>query len=421
MANTDNQPEFEDGPPSRLHLREFRIFGLFGGSPITIKFPDPIASDGPAIVILSGSNGIGKTTILRMIGGMLQLDFDEFRRVPFHSAELEFSSSQVVEVKWIVGSDRPVFVSFEELSMGLVSDREQADYNSSEQAMINTFRERVLPLTRGIKYDLLELDRSSLQRLSVSEEYIEHSSGRIIRKSKGEDSLAVRVRNFLRDAQVNHRRFFRSEELDVLPKLLDRLTENHDAVTVESLVERLASIRIKIPEYERLGLYIDDEQLSALSALIGSERRWSAPQLALIETYVETQEGIQKARELIANRLIQFEAIMQSFLIGKSVTVNRRTGLRIEARGTILKESQLSSGEYHFLFMMVTALLCQRIGTIIAIDEPELSLHISWQRKLISALSRCAAGASPLFLFATHSLAIAAEHPESVNRLSPVD
>ncbi|OAD20766.1 hypothetical protein THIOM_003509, partial [Candidatus Thiomargarita nelsonii] len=47
--------------------------------------------------------------------------------------------------------------------------------------------------------------------------------------------------------------------------------------------------------------------------------------------------------------------------------------------------------------------------SIIAIDEPELSLHVSWQRQLIRALCDCASGALPLFLFATHSSSIGAE------------
>jgi hypothetical protein len=91
-----------------------------------------------------------------------------------------------------------------------------------------------------------------------------------------------------------------------------------------------------------------------------------------------------------------------------------KLGLRIEAVTGPLSETDLSSGEYHFLYMMVSALLSHRSGSIIAIDEPELSLHVTWQRKIIRALARCAAGASPLFLFATHSAAVSAEHAERV-------
>jgi predicted ATPase len=129
------------------------------------------------------------------------------------------------------------------------------------------------------------------------------------------------------------------------------------------------------------------------------------------------QQNRSQTRELIADRLIGFENIMDDFLVGKSVRVDGKTGLRIEAPTGNLSEIDLSSGEYHFLYMMVTALLCFRSGSIIAIDEPELSLHVTWQRKVVSALARCASGAAPLFLFATHSTAIGAEHTDRIKTL----
>ena len=44
---------------------------------------------------------------------------------------------------------------------------------------------------------------------------------------------------------------------------------------------------------------------------------------------------------------------------------------------------------------MVEALITRRRGTVIAIDEPEMSMHIAWQRKLIPNLLRCASNAAP--------------------------
>jgi predicted ATPase len=63
---------------------------------------------------------------------------------------------------------------------------------------------------------------------------------------------------------------------------------------------------------------------------------------------------------------------------------------------------------------MVAALVTKRRGTVIAIDEPEMSMHIAWQRKLVDALLRCASNASPQFIFATHAPDIVAEHRESL-------
>src|SRR5262249_23014664 len=137
--------------------------------------------------------------------------------------------------------------------------------------------------------------------------------------------------------------------------------------------------------------------------------------LAVFEAYVEMQESKDKSRDLIANRLISFEMLLADFLVGKTVRLSSASGLEIKSSVGLLKETDLSSGEYHFLYMMVAALVCLRTGSIIAIDEPELSLHVSWQRKVVKALSQCSAGASPLFIFATHSAAIASEYADAVH------
>ena len=55
---------------------------------------------------------------------------------------------------------------------------------------------------------------------------------------------------------------------------------------------------------------------------------------------------------------------------------------------------------------------------MIAIDEPEMSMHLKWQRKLIRALIECASKAEPQFVFATHSPDIAADYNNEMISLS---
>jgi predicted ATPase len=109
---------------------------------------------------------------------------------------------------------------------------------------------------------------------------------------------------------------------------------------------------------------------------------------------------------------------MANFFSDKRVTIDPRQGIRIETeQGAELEEPQLSSGEFHLLFLMIAALVTRRRGTVIAIDEPEMSMHIAWQRKLIPALLDCASKAEPLFIFATHSPDLAASYPDAMVEL----
>jgi ABC-type cobalamin/Fe3+-siderophores transport system ATPase subunit len=424
LANPTNTVDADPTNSGQARLAQFRISGLFGSDgEIVIDFPSAADSiTEPTILILSGKNGTGKTTILRMISGMLHLDFDLFRVMPFSKASLSLISGEKVTISWNPKADDfPLTASFAEHTVTLARDRHNARYSTNHIERITSFREDALPILGGVNYVLLEVDRSPDVRRARLRRGLDPRTGLPITPERDEVKLSIQVRNFLREAQVDYSKFFRSEELDLMPRILERLKDNRQAPGRSDLLNRVQAIRDRYPIMLRYGLQTEEDELSSMDAILHDDQYQASAQISLIETYIEIQEGIQKRRDAITSRLEQFELIMDEFLSDKVIRVDSRRGLTIEARGKRLDEDDLSSGEYHFLFMMVSALLCRRSGSILAIDEPELSLHISWQRKLVGALAKCAAGASPLFLFATHSLAISAEHADQVLHLSQLD
>jgi hypothetical protein len=235
---------------------------------------------------------------------------------------------------------------------------------------------------------------------------------------RSSNNLSLMVRDFIREAQINYRRYFPS--VDLLPRILQGLSSAKQELTSKhQLAEQVSQLKARSVVLSGFGLQADQADLNSLEKFLAEDDQYNdSASLAVLDAYVEVQKNRSQTQELIVSRLKAFEDIMDEFLVGKQVRVDGRTGLRIITNIGPLEETQLSSGEYHFLYMMVTALLCYRSGSIIAIDEPELSLHVTWQRKVISALSRCASGASPLFLFATHASAISAEHKDLVKTLN---
>ncbi len=63
--------------------------------------------------------------------------------------------------------------------------------------------------------------------------------------------------------------------------------------------------------------------------------------------------------------------------------------------------SQLSSGEKQLIILLTETLLQKKSQTIFIADEPELSLHIEWQRKIIPSIKELNPNAQ--IIVATHS------------------
>jgi len=58
----------------------------------------------------------------------------------------------------------------------------------------------------------------------------------------------------------------------------------------------------------------------------------------------------------------------------------------IDEEGQRIELQHLSSGERHLLTMFLYLIIEVTDGSLILIDEPEISLHISWQRKFVQDL-----------------------------------
>ncbi|HFW6085601.1 TPA: AAA family ATPase, partial [Salmonella enterica subsp. enterica serovar Enteritidis] len=74
--------------------------------------------------------------------------------------------------------------------------------------------------------------------------------------------------------------------------------------------------------------------------------------------------------------------------------------------------SNLSSGEKQLLILFIETLLQQNKPFIYLTDEPELSLHIAWQRKIIPAIKQLNPNAQ--IIAATHSPEVASKYRNAI-------
>ncbi len=86
---------------------------------------------------------------------------------------------------------------------------------------------------------------------------------------------------------------------------------------------------------------------------------------------------------MLAESIIIFKDIVNHIYINKTLTVsdNGRMGI-VMGNGTSLQLQKLSSGERQIVIMFYALLFHATQGSVVILDEPEISLHVSWQQRL---------------------------------------
>lgn len=97
----------------------------------------------------------------------------------------------------------------------------------------------------------------------------------------------------------------------------------------------------------------------------------------------------EKANEIQSNIDLLFEIINAMFAdTGKTIDISKdnNSNLIFNQEGHIISLEQLSSGEKQLLLILLKVFLLEKQPAIVLMDEPEVSLHIRWQREIIDRL-----------------------------------
>jgi len=133
-------------------------------------------------------------------------------------------------------------------------------------------------------------------------------------------------------------------------------------------------------------------------------KRFDETTQRVLAVYIrDTKEKLAVFDDLLA-RIELIKSIVDSRFLHKALFVDREAGFVLKARdGGPVELSDLSSGEQHELVLLYELLFRAPPGTLILIDEPELSLHIAWQQQFLRDLLKITRLAGLQALIATHS------------------
>jgi predicted ATP-binding protein involved in virulence len=435
-------------------IRQFEIQGLFGSKNIKVVFENNSA-------ILVGPNGIGKTTILDIFYFLTSGQFDRLMRYEFQSIAIStehkrfsFDRASFDDYKFNVDA-LSMPQRFQDLLVSLVSrygSRAIENLNSISQTDlfrdakqfgltptdVRIFQQRLsririnqnlfsyavseefqslsraldskivyLPTYRRIEKDLdaifPDIDddlRERLKRIAAGrrgENFIELVSfGMSDVTTSIEDVLKSLLSESVLEMNALSSRYLK----DVIQKKIDNIDVSQvrslDPKQLDSILARLDEKLISTQEKQLLGEAINNIKSRQKGRLKTHEK--------YLAYYVYELFSIWAALSTKAEKLKKFESIVNEYISPQKHIVFNDNAMQMNLtreNGDTIPLSQLSSGEKQIVAIFANLLLSGDRKSVLVIDEPELSLSVVWQKKLLPDI--IGTGQCNLLFAVTHS------------------
>lgn len=428
------------------------LFGLFDHSICLHK-------EGP-LTIIHGPNGIGKTTILRLVESAFRQRFDRLFSTPFQVMRLESADASYLEFKKSSKRVTPrgrlraergaVEDVVEEVVLHIVYKPARGDQVTHDVPQFGPLRPEIHGVLRHLDDFVPSLekigaklwyDRDSMEELGLHEVLARYGSvlpslfGEVEKRVPMEiiqaiEREAVHLIETQRLLMITRRESVRArshgryaptvethaEEMSgiiqqalarsaEISQSLDRsfasrvLAESPGEVVSESSMRKRYKEQLTIRErLMKVGVLALEEPVALPERdLQGLEERVLWHYLADVTEKLSVFETLLKKLELLS------ETINARFLY-KRMRIDREKGFVFEAPdGSSVPLNALSSGEQHELVLMFELLFRAKAKSLIMIDEPEISLHVTWQQRFLDDLLRISELTGLAFLVATHS------------------
>lgn len=400
-------------------LTSVRIDGLLGRPPIEVEL------EASGATVLTGANGTGKSTVLRALDAVARGDWRRFSALPLTELLLRFALGDVVRVRR--DSEGVLVVVGEYPPWRFTPSIEEAGYivTSSDFAQVSwDFDEMdsrdIVMVDPGVRRRYQKLIREAPtpepewltrfvnaftvlyvtdQRLVVQDRVV----GKGHRTKDAEpvrtavvayaDDLKERIRSALSEYGE------RSQALDkAFPNRVLAAMRRARQPSLRSAVQALSELEARRSALERAGLISQDDP----GPNLGSELR--EQEVAVIRTYAENALQKYEVLEPLRAQVHAFTRFLNRRYDRKTLRIDRDTGYRIDAAGKAnLGPADLSSGEQQLLVLAYQIIFLASENTLVLIDEPELSLHVSWQSSLVDDLVTMGEASHLSFILATHS------------------
>lgn len=433
-----------------VRVAKIQVTGLFGlyDHEINLKQDE-------RVTILHGPNGVGKSVLLRLVAAYFGGRYQEFIHTPFVTFAISLTDGSRVQItvnedtaatansrKSIqidITGTQPAPLSFalpvvtagdrlatqiersspflQKLGESLFFDSRSAQRLTSEEVVERFGTAQDFAAITSVPLEL-EPPAAKQMRTKIAVQLVE--TQRLLRAPpegryqteayyyppSERKAMIATVRSYsediVRQVAITLSRYgTESQKLDqTFPQRLISSTESPS--DVEQLKDRLQKLHETHANLNRLGL-ID---------IVGFSYPASPSQIDALDVikrnvmalYVRDTEKKLQFLSALAGKIQLLVGSVNGKFRNKSLSVSREKGLQVTDKlGRPVQLEALSSGEQHELVLWYDLLFKVGSNALVLIDEPELSLHVTWQKKFLPELLEIAKTVPFDALVATHS------------------
>lgn len=418
---------------NKSNLESIEIIGLFNKRNFFIKFDE-------IVKILISENGSGKTTILNIIVSSLKKDIITLRKMPFKIIKIKLKNGDSYCI------DKDKFFKNPGFSVDIIYNIERAGRRYGIEKNIIKDIIEVYSATHDIRSILKEIEKEELpynfteriksllfsyldKDLKNSEELDEYTSFIEKLDFKVEYLPTYRRIEIDYDDRLNYEdrgeRNYKSEMnfgMTDIEKIIDKLTREIKFETARLFSEMnkeilydLLNNKNMLSSQERKDLINNPKIQIVLSRI--QDLSDSRNLIKLLEKAIESKNfkgeflgyyllkiiNIYEKQEEKENRIKNFINICNTYLFNKEfIYLDKETKIKIvDEEKNEISLSALSSGEKQIISLFSKLYLEDRDNLMVVIDEPELSISILWQKKILLDIVK--SNKCKLLLTTTHS------------------
>ena len=407
--------------------------------------------------VLIGPNASGKTTILNLLHSILSADLESILNINFKKAEIRlakfFEDDQGPTRITVAKENRSLNLEFagEEIfsfELDTVSGRSTyrdetgrsgRRWRHTDETDVTARKTPSRYPARGRTEDHQKLydkltNLAPLVWLPVSRRLTLPEYGEERARTNYLESVDLRLRKLLEDLSHYHStlnarlsKCYREFERQVLSAIL----YSKDQDQPDLILESIRSLPTEVEKEQLIGAFdaagfLDEQMRSRINQHFDAAKESVErinniedadlkfkdtlvfPLISRTKDMVEYARKLEKDREDVFAQLRLYEKSANSFLDHKSIKHNKSIKIGESVKLKVgsspysdLDPRLLSSGEKQILILLTEVLLQSDKPVVYIADEPELSLHVSWQEKLLDSLVRL--GGKIQVIVATHS------------------